>query len=43
MDAFDVVINCVNKPGTELMTLLAVKQKGASFLPPWAAIINYPH
>ena len=31
MDAFDVVINCVNKPGTELMTLLAVKQKGAVF------------
>lgn len=30
-DSFDVVINCVNKPGTELASLLTVKQKGTVF------------
>ena len=31
MDTFDVVINCVNKPGTELLTLLTVKPQGTIF------------
>lgn len=29
--AFDVVINCVNKPGTEIATLMAVKPGGTIF------------
>ena len=30
-DSFDVVINCVNKPGTELITLITAKKQGTVF------------
>lgn len=30
-NSFDVVINCVNKPGTELITLISAKNKGTVF------------
>lgn len=31
ISSFDVVINCVNKPGTELVTLIAAKKQGTVF------------